>query len=161
MGRPPVPGRRSPEEGGAQEGGGLKGNSGLYFRCEEGGDAGVVGLQAEIADSPDDVGGLYETGGRGWVVRPSRNEEAQKKAAPKKAAVKSKDEVGEVWNDLAVVALGDRIVVQVNGRTTAEVRDDPDRKTGHIALQLHGGQEMDVRFKDLQILPLDDTKCPD
>ena len=127
-----------------------KGNSGLYFRCEEGGDAGVVGLQAEIADTPDDIGGLYETGGRGWVSRPAR-----------KPDPKNEDEPKDGWNELAVVAQGGRIVVQVNGRTTAEVRDEQGAKKGHIALQLHGGQDMDVVFKDVEILKLDEKKCAD
>lgn len=134
-----------------------KGNSGLYFRCEEGGDAGVLGLQAEIDDTPDDVGGLYETGGRGWISRPGEKVEPAKKAA-KKAVAKSNGATADGWDELAVVALGDRIVVQVNGKTTAEVRDDQGRKKGHLALQLHGGQDMDVAFKDIEFLPLDEKK---
>src|SRR5262249_44834913 len=98
-----------------------KGNSGLYFRCEEGGDAGVLGLQAEIADTPDDVGGLYETGGRGWVARPTKKEEP--KAQAKKKVAPRNDEPKDGWSELVVVALGDRIVVQLDGRTTAEIRD--------------------------------------
>jgi hypothetical protein len=136
-----------------------KGNSGLYFRCEEGGDAGVLGLQAEIADRPDDLGGLYETGGRGWIARPLKKEEPQKgaskKGASKKATATAPDEgPRDGWSELAVVALGDRVVVQVNGRTTAEIRDPQARKKGHIALQLHGGQDMDVQFKGVEIQPL-------
>ena len=49
----------------------VKGNSGLYFRAEEvGGVVGVHGFQAEI-DPEKDAGGLYETGGREWVVKPT------------------------------------------------------------------------------------------
>jgi Domain of Unknown Function (DUF1080) len=138
-----------------------KGNSGLYIRCEEGGNAGVLGLQAEISDMPEEVGGLYETGGRGWVARAKPKEVPATKAATKKAAPPKPEEPSDGWNELAVVALGDRIVIQVNGRTTAEVRDDPGRKSGRIALQLHGGQDMDVEFKDVEILSLDTKKCPD
>jgi hypothetical protein len=117
------------------------GNSGLYFRVEQGGGAGVLGFQAEI-DAQRDAGGLYETGGRAWVVQPSA-EDVQRWFRP-----------GE-WNSMSVVALGDRIVVQVNGRTSAEVRDDPGRREGYVALQLHGGQEMDVLFRAIEIKPLD------
>ena len=46
-----------------------QGNSGLYFRAEEAGSLGIRGFQAEI-DPANDVGGLYETEGRGWVVQP-------------------------------------------------------------------------------------------
>ena len=48
----------------------VKGNSGLYFRVKEvGGPYGVEGLQAEIHPFQG-AGGLYETGGRNWVVEP-------------------------------------------------------------------------------------------
>jgi hypothetical protein len=118
----------------------IKGNSGLYFRVEEGGGAGVKGFQAEI-DPANDVGGLYETDGRAWVVK------------PKPEDVKSWLKPGE-WNELSVVAWGKRIVVHVNGRKTAELTDDPGRPQGRISLQLHGGQDMDVWFKDIEILDL-------
>ena len=52
-------------------------------------------------------------------------------------------------------------MVQVNGKTTAEIRNDPGRRKGQIALQLHGGQDMDVAFKDIEILPLDEKKYRD
>jgi len=45
-----------------------QGNSGVYFRVEQGGGAGVRGFQAEI-DTQKNFGGLYETAGRGWVVK--------------------------------------------------------------------------------------------
>jgi hypothetical protein len=44
--------------------------------------------------------------------------------------------------------------VQVNGHKTAELFNDPGRKQGHIALQLHGGQDMHVLFKDVQVRKL-------
>lgn len=118
----------------------IQGNSGLYFRVEEGGTAGVQGFQAEI-DPQKDAGGLYETDGRGWVVQPSP-EDVKSWFKPKE------------WNEMSVVALGKRIVVHVNGKRSAELRDDPGRSTGRIALQLHGGQDMDVMMKDIRIMDL-------
>jgi len=117
-----------------------KGNSGLYFRVEQGGGAGVLGFQAEI-EAAKDVGGLYETGGRKWVVQPTA-EQVQKTFKPGK------------WNEMAVVAQGRRVVVCVNGFRTAELNDDPGRTAGHIALQLHAKAEMDVQFKDIEIVEL-------
>ena len=117
----------------------LKGNSGLYFRSQKvDGPVGVHGFQAEIAEAAD-IGGLYETGGRAWVVQP-KPEDVKKYFKP-----------GE-WNDLSVSAHGRRIVVEVNGTKTAELKDDPGRLEGHFALQLHGGQEMHVEFKDIELL---------
>ncbi len=119
----------------------IKGNSGLYFRVEEtGGIEGVKGLQAEIA--PEEyIGGLYETGGRGWVVQP-RQEEVRKWYKSGK------------WNKMTVHAENGNIVVHVNGYKTAELSNDPGRKEGFIALQLHGGQDMEVYFKNVMLKEL-------
>lgn len=115
-----------------------KGNSGLYFRVKEiGGPYGVEGFQAEIHPS-ESVGGLYETGGRGWVVEPDSND------------VKKWNKPGE-WNTMTVSAKGKSVTVHVNGYKTAEIHNDPGRTEGHIALQLHGEQDMLVSFKDVEI----------
>ncbi len=125
-----------------------QGNSGLYFRTEKRNDmVGVAGFQAEI-DPENDAGGLYETSGRAWVVQP-KPEDVKKWYKP------------GVWNEMSVVALGRRIVVHVNGHKTAELLDDPGRARGHIALQLHGGQDMDVAFKDVEILQLRSVAPPE
>ncbi|MCS7089390.1 MAG: DUF1080 domain-containing protein [Verrucomicrobiota bacterium] len=116
----------------------LRGNSGFYFRIEPTGFSGVTGMQAEI-DAEHDVGGLYETNGRGWLVRP-RPDDVRKWFRP-----------GH-WNTLTVSAHDDRIVVHVNGYLTAELRGDPGRRDGHLALQLHGGQDCEVHFKDIEWL---------
>jgi hypothetical protein len=117
----------------------LKGNSGLYFRADEvGSGVGVHGFQAEI-DASKDVGGLYETGGRAWVVQPTAEDVARWFAR-------------QQWNEMTVSAHGRRIVVHVNGLKTAELKNDKGRLKGHLALQLHGGQEMHVMFKDIEML---------
>ncbi|MFA6543194.1 MAG: DUF1080 domain-containing protein [Limisphaerales bacterium] len=116
----------------------LKGNSGLYFRIEEKGFSGVSGFQAEI-DATKDAGGLYETGGRAWVSHPTPED------------VKRWFKPGE-WNEMTVAAHGGHIVVHVNGIKSAELQDDPGRSEGRFALQLHGGQDCDVWFKDIEII---------
>ena len=116
----------------------VKGNSGLYFRVDKvPGGVGVHGFQAEI-DPANDVGGLYETGGRGWVVKPTAEQ------------VKTYFKPGQ-WNEMTVTAEGRHVVVHVNGHKTAELKDDPGRLEGHLALQLHGGQDMHVEFKEIEI----------
>ena len=116
------------------------GDSGFYFRCKQvKGGVSVHGFQVEV-DYSQETGGLYETGGRAWVVKPSKEEIPKKKYKP-----------GE-WTDLQLSAHGGRIVVRINGRKTAELVDDPGRTEGHIGLQLHGGDEMHVEFKNLEIL---------
>jgi hypothetical protein len=116
----------------------IKGNSGLYFRIDEKGFSGVSGFQAEI-DPEKDTGGLYETNGRAWVVQP-KPEDVRKWHHP-----------GE-WNTMTVSAHGGRIAVDVNGYRTAEVRDDPGRASGRVALQLHGGQDVESAFKEIEVL---------
>lgn len=116
----------------------IKGNSGLYFRIKPEGFSGVSGFQAEI-DPQKDVGGLYETNGRSWVSQPTP-EQVQKYFKP-----------GE-WNDMKVRAVGGDITVWINGVVSAELKNDPGQFThGPFALQVHGGQEGLVYFKDLEI----------
>ncbi len=119
----------------------VKGNSGVYFRVEKVDEAvHVHGFQAEI-DPQQDAGGLYETGGRGWVVRPDA-EDVKKWYKP------------DEWNEMIVTASGSDVTVQVNGHQTAVLRNDPGRTKGYIGLQLHGGMEMEVLFRDILIKPL-------
>jgi hypothetical protein len=118
-----------------------KGNSGLYFRVDRVEDAvSVYGFQAEI-DGNHVAGGLYETGGRAWVIKPT-DEEMKKWYKP------------DAWNEMSVTAKGGDVIVIVNGMKTAELKNDPGRKEGYIGFQLHGGNEMYVEFKDIEISEL-------
>ncbi len=116
-----------------------QGNSGLFFRVDEvDGPAGVRGFQAEI-DPERETGKLYETGGRGDVARPREQDVAK--------WLKKGD-----WNQLTVSAHMKRLVVHLNDRRTVELRDDPGRMDGHLALQLHRGETMHVEFKRIEVL---------
>lgn len=116
----------------------ITGNSGFYFRCEEtNSEVGVNGFQAEI-DPEKDSGGLYETGGREWVIQP-KPEDVKRWLKP------------GLWNDMTVIARGGNIAVFINGYKTAALSNDTGRTEGHLALQLHGGMDMNVLFKDIQI----------
>ena len=120
----------------------IRGNSGLYFRVEETPDqlAGVRGFQAEI-DPNKDAGGLYETQGRAWVIQPTP-EQVKTWYKPNK------------WNKMTVEARGGNIIVKVNGKETARLNNDTGRTEGKIALQLHGGHDMYVMFKEVKLKPL-------
>ncbi len=116
----------------------LNGNSGFYFRVEEvGGTFGVCGFQAEVEKAPD-VGGIYETCGRGWVA----------KSPEDKIHDWYKD---KQWNQVTIEAYGRDTTIYLNGHKTVELKDDPGRTKGHFGLQLHGGLEMHVLFKDIEI----------
>jgi hypothetical protein len=121
----------------------LKGDSGFYFRIDEvGGTVGVNGFQAELDDQWE-TGGLYETGGRAWVTKPDS-------ANIKKWTKLTKTGVQD-WNELTVSAEGANIKVWLNGNQVSQLTNDPGRREGHIALQLHGSQDMHVQFKDIRI----------
>ena len=118
------------------------GDSGFYFRVEKTKThVSVRGFQAEV-DNSKEVGGLYETSMRAWVRKPD-------------PAVISKLVKPGAWTDLLVTAIGDTITVSLNGAKVTELLNDAKcLKEGHIALQLHGGQDMRVQFKDLAIQEL-------
>lgn len=117
----------------------IKGNSGVYFRVEKvDSPVHVYGFQAEI-DPEKDAGGLYETGNRAWVVQPTPKD------------VKKWYKPNE-WNEMIIIAKGKEVIVYLNGYKTAELNNDPGRTKGYIGLQLHGGMEMNVMFKDILLI---------
>ena len=115
------------------------GDSGFYFRAARVKSAvSVHGFQVEV-DTSQETGGLYETGGRAWVHRPTA--EVIKKRGYKKGD----------WTDLELSAIGRNIVVKINGVISTELKNDKGRLKGYIGLQLHGGQVMHVEYKDIVI----------
>ncbi len=69
------------------------------------------------------------------------------------------------WNSLEITALGTRLKAVLNGVTVMEydgagVLDDANHMErgvgldGHLALQIHSGDRLRIRFKDIYILPL-------
>ncbi|KAA3611459.1 MAG: DUF1080 domain-containing protein [Planctomycetota bacterium] len=117
------------------------GNSGLYFRAEEAGASGMSGMQAEI-DPRRRTGGLYETNGRQWIIIPNAEDlEAWFRAGK--------------WNLLTVSAHGPNLHVALNGRQTAALFDDKGRKSGRLALQLHGSEDVFLEVAEVEILEKD------
>jgi hypothetical protein len=120
----------------------IKGNSGFYFRVKIDEEGNAHGFQAEI-DEARDAGGLYESKGRGWVSQPPK-EDVAKYFKPQE------------WNEMTVEARGSDVIVKVNGAQAAELKNDPKlAPEGHFALQIHGGQDVHVMFKDIKIEPLE------
>jgi hypothetical protein len=115
----------------------IKGNSGFYVRTVLESPDKAHGLQIEV-DPRNNSGGIYESYGRAWVARPQPEAYAK--------YFKQDD-----WNELTVAAHGGHVKVTVNGVTSAEVKDDPSRPAGQLAMQMHAGNEMLVMFKDIEI----------
>ncbi|MDO4550391.1 MAG: DUF1080 domain-containing protein [Planctomycetia bacterium] len=119
------------------------GNSALYFRAEEVNTPWLLkGFQNEIAGNEKDSALWHTAGdktpGRGWV--------AQNDALVKK--VRQTDD----WNTVCTTACGDRIINMINGFTTFDIIDPKCEKTGKVALQLHGNADVEMWFKDFQII---------
>jgi hypothetical protein len=57
------------------------------------------------------------------------------------------------WNDVLLVAKGNHVVYSINGHVMSELVDDSPSalREGVLALQLHAGYTMDIRFKDVRI----------
>ena len=57
------------------------------------------------------------------------------------------------WNDLEIYCKGEQMRITLNGLVTAELKDSA-KLEGIIALQLHKGPPMEVRFRNLRIKEL-------
>lgn len=115
------------------------GNSGIQFRSKRADDGAVSGPQADVADAY--WGLLYEERGRGILERFPEAEAAK--------IVRKGD-----WNDMEVVAKGDHVVITLNGTKVIDRTDPEFAARGVIALQVHVGPAMEVRYKDVEIQEL-------
>lgn len=120
------------------------GNSGVFFHSritginpEHGPD--IEGMQVEVDPNVGKhTGGLYESGGRGWVKQPTAEGEQALKP-------------GE-WNELEVSVQGNRIVTQLNGVKIVDFTDVAPKFTdGVIGLQIHTGGGVRMRWKDILV----------
>lgn len=117
----------------------LSGDSGFYIRTIIKEPEKAHGLQVQVGRVGSGVGGIYESYGRAWLDKPTVEEE--------KKFLREDD-----WNRMIIDAHGGNVVVHVNGVKTAELKDDPSRPRGHLALQMHAGCVMLVMFKNIEIL---------
>lgn len=115
-------------------------NSGIQFRSEELPNYVVKGYQADMAQG-NWWGSIYEEKGTRGVMVNGWKGKAE-------TVVKPDD-----WNDVEITAKGDHIQIRINGMLTAELHDSV-KLEGIIALQLHAGPPMEVRFRDIVIKPL-------
>jgi hypothetical protein len=57
------------------------------------------------------------------------------------------------WNRIRVQAKGDTFTVWLNGEQVSQFTSDKYREAGPIGLQIHGGVQMKVEFRDLRAQP--------
>ncbi|MGA0871683.1 MAG: family 16 glycoside hydrolase [Phycisphaerales bacterium] len=137
------------------------GNSGIQYRSRDLGDFAVAGYQADLEAGPNYTGILYEEKGRGIVAwrgeRVALGADGSKTASPDlgdRAALQSAIRPG--WNEYVIRAVGPRLSHTINGVPLVEVTDrSPEAaRSGQIALQLHAGPPMTVRYRNLVLTPI-------
>lgn len=113
------------------------GNSGVFFRSSIEGTT-ITGWQVEVAPPGNDTGGVYESYGRGWLVTP----EPEKDSALR---------MGE-WNEMKIRVVGDHVQSWLNGTPMVDFHDEKiGQANGSIALQIHDGGGIKVRWRNLRI----------
>lgn len=116
------------------------GNSGVFFRSTLEGTK-ISGWQVEVAPPGNDSGGIYESYGRGWLIKPDPE---------KDKALKMGD-----WNRMKIKVVGDKVTTWLNGTQMVSFTDEKiGRGKGSIALQIHDGGGIKVRWRNLKVKPL-------
>lgn len=116
------------------------GNSGVFIRSGIEGTK-ISGWQVEVAPAGQHTGGVYESYGRGWLMLPKPEDEQYLKQ-------------GE-WNEMKIQMIGDELTSWLNGHQMVQLKDEKiGAGTGFIALQIHDGGGIKVRWKDLKIKEL-------
>jgi hypothetical protein len=113
------------------------GNSGVFFRSTIEGIK-ISGWQVEVAPPKKNTGGIYESYGRGWLIKPNP----------------SKDRVLKMgkWNQMKIMVMGSLVTTWLNGIKMVELEDKKIGKgKGSIALQIHNGGGIKVRWKNIRI----------
>tara|TARA_B100000780_G_scaffold80709_1_gene54973 strand:- start:3257 stop:3943 length:687 start_codon:yes stop_codon:yes gene_type:complete len=116
------------------------GNSGVFFRSTVDG-TNISGWQVEVAPPGLFTGGIYESNGRGWLIKPSLGKDSSLIMGDwNKLTVKVEDETVTTWlNGTKMISYTDKKIGQANGR---------------IALQIHDGGGIKVKWKNIKLQKL-------
>ena len=116
------------------------GNSGVFIRSSIEG-VKINGWQVEVAPAGQHTGGIYESYGRGWLIQPKPEDEQYLKT-------------GE-WNDMKIRVVNDEVTTWLNGHQMVQFKDEKiGQGNGFIALQIHDGGGIKVRWKDMLVKEL-------
>ncbi|MBL7699878.1 MAG: DUF1080 domain-containing protein [Chitinophagaceae bacterium] len=116
------------------------GNSGVFIRSNIEGTK-ISGWQVEVAPPMHSTGGIYESYGREWLVKPKPEDEKVLKATE--------------WNHMKIEAKGDNVTTWLNGKKMVHLEDEKiGQGKGFIALQIHDGGGIKVRWKNIKIKEL-------
>ena len=117
------------------------------------------GYQADLHPKPEFFGMLYAEKWRGIVARRFQRVVVGADGKPKvigEVGDRKQKLVTTDWNELTIIAVGNRQIHQVNGVTTMDLTDNhPEAKrSGILALQLHAGPPMTVQFRNIRLANL-------
>jgi hypothetical protein len=116
------------------------GNSGVFFRSSIEGTK-ISGWQVEVAPKDRDTGGIYESYGRGWLEQ----------IPPEKETILKPGD----WNTLRIRVEGDHVQTYLNGKPMVDMQDAKiGAANGSIALQIHDGGGIKMRWRKLVLKPL-------
>ena len=116
------------------------GNSGVFFRSSIEGVI-ISGWQVEVAPPGNNSGGIYESYGRGWLVKPD----------PKYDNIIKM----QSWNLMKIMVDGDNVKTWINGIEMVDITDPfIGDANGSIALQIHDGGGIKVRWRNLELTPI-------
>lgn len=113
------------------------GNSGVFFRSTLDGII-INGWQVEISPPGHDTGGIYESYGRGWLIKPD--------------PIKDKSLKYGDWNSMKIMVMGDNVKTWLNGVEMIHINDQKiGEGKGSIALQIHAGDDVKVRWRNIKL----------
>jgi hypothetical protein len=118
------------------------GNSGVFISSTVEGTT-VSGWQVEIAPPGKHTGGVYESYGRGWLIKPDLKKDKALK-------------MGE-WNKMKIKVEGDVLTSWVNGTKMITLTDEIiGAGEGGVLLQIHDGGGIKVKWRNLKLKSLDE-----
>ena len=116
------------------------GNSGVFFRSTVSGTI-VNGWQVEVAPPNLHTGGIYESYGRGWLIKPDPAKDQYLKMGS--------------WNRMKIIANGNKVTTYLNGHEMVEILDEKiGNGKGGIALQIHSGGGIKVKLRNIKLKEL-------
>ncbi len=116
------------------------GNSGVFIRSSIEGTK-ISGWQVEVAPPNSHTGGIYESYGRGWLIQPKPEDEKYLNATD--------------WNHMRIEVINDVVTSFLNGHQMVQLKDEKiGQGNGFIALQIHDGGGIKVRWKKIKVKEL-------
>ena len=113
------------------------GNSGVFFRSTVEGTK-VNGWQVEVAPPSLHTGGIYESYGKGWLIKPDPSKDKYLKMG--------------AWNKMKIKVNENQVVTYLNGQEMVQIEDDKiGQGKGGIALQIHSGGGIKVKWRNLKL----------